>query len=124
MARHRHYAHSFPGNIRELRNIIERSLLRTVDDAKWLALDLNWLNRSSSTATPVVAATTASASTATDDALTADRKLSAVDAQEYRLIRDTLRETNGGIRRATTKLGMSPQALLRRLEKWPELRVS
>ena len=116
--------HSFPGNVRELRNIIERSLLRTADDSKWLALDLNWLNRSTSTASPVVAATTASASTATDDALPADRKLSAVDAQEYRLIRDTLCETNGGIRRAATKLGMSPQALLRRLEKWPELRVS
>jgi hypothetical protein len=39
------------------------------------------------------------------------------------LIRDTLREVNGGIRRAAAKLGMSPQALLRRLEKWPELRV-
>jgi DNA-binding NtrC family response regulator len=55
--------------------------------------------------------------------LPADRNLSPVEAQEYRLIRDTLRDVNGGIRRAATKLGMSPQALLRRLEKWPELRV-
>ena len=50
--------------------------------------------------------------------------LSPIEAQEYQLIRDTLIEANGGIRRAATKFrGMSPQALLRRLEKWPELRV-
>jgi len=39
------------------------------------------------------------------------------------LIGETLREANGGIRRAASKLGISPQALLRRLEKWPELRM-
>jgi transcriptional regulator with PAS, ATPase and Fis domain len=111
-------AHSFPGNVRELRNVLERSLLRTADDAKWIALDLNWLNRSNAAPAPAAAISSAS-----NEALPADRKLSPVDAQEYRLIRDTLRETNGGIRRAATKLGMSPQALLRRLEKWPELRV-
>ncbi len=111
-------AHSFPGNVRELRNVLERSLLRTADDAKWIALDLNWLNRGNATPAPAAAA-----SPAIKEALPVDRKLSPVDAQEYRLIRDTLRETNGGIRRAATKLGMSPQALLRRLEKWPELRV-
>ena len=115
-------AHSFPGNVRELRNVIERALLRTADDTKWLALDLNWLNRGASTSTTSTAS--ASVAPATDDPLPADRKLSPVDAQEYRFIRDTLRETSGGIRRAATKLGMSPQALLRRLEKWPELRVS
>ena len=106
--------HSFPGNVRELRNVIERSLLRTGEDAKWLALDVNWLSRT--------AAPTASAKA--EEPLPADRKLTPVEAQEYRLIRDTLRECNGGIRRAATKLGFSPQALLRRLEKWPELRGS
>ena len=52
----------------------------------------------------------------------AERNLTPIEAQEYRLIKQTLGETNGGIRRAAAKLGMSPQALLRRLEKWPELR--
>ena len=107
--------HSFPGNARELRNVIERSLLRTDEEAKWLALDVNWLNRSSSSTLTAAAPI---------EPLPADRNLTPVEAQEYRLVRDTLRETNGGIRRAAAKLGLSPQALLRRLEKWPELRVS
>ena len=113
-------AHSFPGNVRELRNVLERSLLRTGEDAKWLALDLNWLQRSAPA--PAAAPPSPVASDASDS-LPADRQLTPIEAQEYRLIRDTLRETNGGIRRAAAKLGMSPQALLRRLEKWPELRV-
>lgn len=111
-------AHDFPGNVRELRNVLERSLLKTDDDAKWLALDANWLGRS---AAPAASAT--SPANVSAEPLPAERNLTPVDAQEYRLIRDTLRECNGGIRRAATKLGMSPQALLRRLEKWPELRV-
>lgn len=108
-------AHEFPGNVRELRNVIERSLLRTDSESKWLALDLNWLQRGATTATNASAVSSG-------DAIPADRQLTAIEAQEYRLIRDTLRESHGGIRRAAGKLGMSPQALLRRLEKWPELR--
>ena len=112
-------AHDFPGNVRELRNVLERSLLKTHDDAKWLALDANWLNRSSS---PAAKPSPPASQTTPDEPIPADRVLSPIEAQEYRLIRDTLREVNGGIRRAALKLGMSPQALLRRLEKWPELR--
>ena len=112
-------AHSFPGNVRELRNVLERSLLRTDEGAKWLSLDLNWLNRSPGSGVSGLG----SGVTKVIEPLPADRNLSPVEAQEYRLIRDTLREANGGIRRAATKLGLSPQALLRRLEKWPELRV-
>ena len=113
-------AHSFPGNVRELRNVLERSLLRTTDESKWLTLDLNWLNRG----TMATAVVTPSPAPAANDSLPPERILTPVEAQEYRLIRDTLRATNGGIRRAATKLGMSPQALLRRLEKWPELRAT
>lgn len=119
-------AHDFPGNVRELRNVLERSLLKTDDGAKWLALDVNWLNRNTSTSTAQTAyapITSVPASAGSPESLPTDRNLSPIEAQEYRLIRDTLREANGGIRRAATKLGMSPQALLRRLEKWPELRV-
>lgn len=107
-------AHDFPGNVRELRNVLERSLLRTEPDSRWLVMDLNWLKRE--------ATKSSAAPTNNPETVPIERDLPPIEAQEYRLIRDTLQETNGGIRRAATKLGMSPQALLRRLEKWPELR--
>lgn len=110
-------AHDFPGNVRELRNVLERSLLRTEPESRWLMMDLNWLKRDTARAS-------AAPSAQETEPLPAERDLSPIEAQEYRLIRDTIRESNGGIRRAATKLGMSPQALLRRLEKWPELRIS
>ncbi len=118
-------AYQFPGNVRELRNILERALLRTADDSRWLTLDLSWLKVSEprpqtipSPASPPPAATP-------DDGLPPDRAdLSPLEAQEYRMIRTALREANGGIRRAAAKVGLSPQALLRRMEKWPELRTA
>jgi len=42
--------------------------------------------------------------------------------QEYCLIQEALRSEDGGIRRAAARLGITHQALMRRLEKWPELR--
>lgn len=156
-------AHDFPGNVRELRNVLERSLLKTEEDAKWLVLDVNWLNRyaltgaigrdskmggeDSSAAGVHPSFAGADSGTMRADAsgmdssqaggatgaggvttfnlgsLPPDRHLSPLEAQEYLLIRATLGEVNGGIRRAASRLAMSPQALLRRLEKWPELRV-
>jgi DNA-binding NtrC family response regulator len=112
-------AHDFPGNVRELRNVLERSLLKTEEDSRWLALDRNWLQRN---AAPLAQPEPAPAAPVLDS-LPIERDLSPIEAQEYRLIRETLSLTNGGIRRAAAKLGMSPQALLRRLEKWPELRA-
>ena len=38
--------YSFPGNVRELRNILERGLLRTPEESRWLSLDLSWLKGS------------------------------------------------------------------------------
>ena len=109
-------AHDYPGNVRELRNVLERSLLKTPDESKWLIPDLNWLQRSAPAAPN-------RSQDSLPNAIPIDRKLTPVEAQEYRLIRETLAETRGGIRRTAAKLGMSPQALLRRLEKWPELRA-
>ena len=109
-------SHSFPGNVRELRNLLERSLLRTESAAHELSMDLEWLKGSGtsvasfrSEATPVLQ-------------MGANRSLSALEQQEYDLIAKTLASENGGIRRAATKLGLTHQALLRRLQKWPELR--
>lgn len=107
-------AYEFPGNVRELRNLIERSLLQTPVESSWLEMDLAWLRRARPPApveqtTPVTPAPS--------------RQLSPLEEQEYQLIRKTLAEERGAIRRTATKLGMSHQALLRRLNKWPELRI-
>lgn len=108
--------HAFPGNVRELRNLLERSLLRTDKEAAELQMDLDWLPGNSATATglgqafgPVTPGRAA-------------RSLSALEQQEYELIARTLVSENGGIRRTAAKLGLTHQALLRRLQKWPELR--
>jgi len=110
----RHYP--FPGNVRELRNLLERSLLKTAEDAKWLELDLAWLQHltpGTSPPNPAVAPTS--------DTLPRP-DLNALELQEYHLIAQALREEHGGIRRAAQRLGITHQKLLRRLQKWPELR--
>jgi two-component system response regulator AtoC len=104
----------FPGNVRELRNLLERALLRTPDEAGWLAFDLAWL---SGTAGGAVATTSEATQT-----VMPDRQFNALELQEYRLIQAALQAEGGGIRRAATRLGITHQTLLRRLEKWPELR--
>jgi DNA-binding NtrC family response regulator len=105
--------HAFPGNVRELRNLLERSLLYTPDDSAWLHFDPAWL-------TPVSAAPAPAEHPSFT--MPAERHLNSIDAQEYRLIREALTAEGGGIRRAAGRLGITHQALLRRLEKWPELR--
>ena len=108
--------HTFPGNVRELRNLIERSLLRAESDAQNLVLDLAWLKGREAVAP------SAAVQPRTAIPVPADRHLSAVDQQEYELIAKTMLTEHGGIRRTAAKLGLTPQALLRRLQKWPELR--
>lgn len=109
--------HTFPGNVRELRNVLERSLLKTPTDSRWLILDANWEEQ------PVAAPTAPPISPTSEAALPVERReLPLVEAQEYRVIAQAMKDARGGIRRAAIILGMSPQSLLRRLEKWPELR--
>jgi DNA-binding NtrC family response regulator len=117
--------HHFPGNIRELRNILERSLLRTPGESRWLVLDPTGLEPEAPELESAGSPPPAGPPTpgGEDEPLPPERAgLTLLEAQEYRLIRRTLREAHGGIRRAAARLGLSPQALLRRLEKWPELR--
>ncbi len=105
----------FPGNVRELRNLLERALLRTPDESSWLAFDLAWLSSPSG-------GEAAAASGGAFPPPPPERQLNVIDLQEYRLIQQALQTEGGGIRRAATRLGITHQALLRRLEKWPELR--
>jgi two-component system response regulator AtoC len=102
----------FPGNVRELRNLLERALLRTAEDVNWLEFNIAWLPN----AAGVPAASPGL------PAHPPERKLNAIELQEYRLIQQALIEEGGGIRRAALRLGINHQSLLRRLEKWPELR--
>jgi transcriptional regulator with PAS, ATPase and Fis domain len=100
--------------VRELRNLLERALLRTSETAAVLAFDSTWLGSGvSSDATPVLKSRSS---------LPPDRQLNALELQEYHLIQEALRSEDGGIRRAAARLGITHQALMRRLEKWPELR--
>lgn len=137
----------FPGNVRELRNLIERSLLKSPTTTEWLALDLGWLSGGTDSSLgaaptyapfaapmpaplpvydppPSPAALTAAipSAPAPAPAEPVPRDLSPIEASEYRLIADALRAEGGGIRRAAGRLGLTHQALLRRLQKWPELR--
>ncbi|MCC6235645.1 MAG: sigma-54-dependent Fis family transcriptional regulator [Verrucomicrobiales bacterium] len=109
----------FPGNVRELRNLLERSLLRTPADAAWLAVDRVWLNRTATATPPTSAAAGTSPATAV---MPPARPLPPLEAGEYLAIQEALVAAQGGIRRAAARLGITHQALLRRLEKWPELR--
>jgi DNA-binding NtrC family response regulator len=108
--------HSFPGNVRELRNLLERSLLRTDESSRELTMDLEWLHSRGEGSTPALADTVPAASAQ------ASRALSPLEQQEYELIAKALASEHGGIRRAAARLGLTHQALLRRLQKWPELR--
>ena len=119
-------AHDFPGNVRELRNLVERSLIQTDPEASWLELDFDGLRRPGSPSGDnlnlIVDQQAPQAVTGSPPA--PGRELSPIEAQEYFLIRKTLAEKRGVIRRAAAQLGLSHQALLRRLNKWPELRTA
>jgi len=108
--------HRFPGNVRELRNLLERSLLRTDESSHQLLMDLEWLKVRIGTDPSACNEPSSRSFTA------GKRALTALEQQEYQLIAQALASEHGGIRRAAAKLGLTHQALLRRLEKWPELR--
>ncbi|MCI0535729.1 MAG: sigma-54 dependent transcriptional regulator, partial [Verrucomicrobiales bacterium] len=103
--------YDFPGNVRELRNILERSLLQTPTESSWLQLDSAWLRK-----------TRAKHKADAELVGPVPANLSTLEAQEYIMIRKALAEEEGTIRRAAAKLGVTHQSLLRRLKKWPELR--
>ena len=155
-------AHEFPGNVRELRNLLERSLLQTAPEGNWLELDRAQFRRTRGAHKPGAPVPTMSApvtsfwdglSTASfaptalphtlgDSSLASSRNPITTMAaplapgspapapegarllhlQEHDLIKRVLIEERGALRRTAKALGMTHQALLRRVVKWPDLR--
>jgi transcriptional regulator with PAS, ATPase and Fis domain len=101
--------HDFPGNVRELRNLLERSLLQTPAGSGWLEIDAAWVG-SLKTPAPV-------------QGPSAERDLSPLEARELAAIRQALRDAKGVVRRGAARLGISHSTLLRRIDRWPELRA-
>jgi len=114
--------YDFPGNVRELRNLLERSLLRTPAEASWLQIDPMWLAQMSARTKPQPPPPPgATAPAPAAPAAPSEQPLARYGTVEYELIREALIAEKGVIRRAAARLGLSHQTLLRRLERWPEL---
>lgn len=115
--------YAFPGNVRELRNILERSLLETAPDCAWLHLSQESRRKlARASAANVIASVSIPAADLPVTQLANPGPHGPLETQEFGLIREALLAEHGVIRRTAARLSMSHQALLRRLEKWPELR--
>ena len=102
--------YAWPGNIRELSNMIERALVLTRGDT----LDVEHFPlAASTTANPVTSAS--SSSTPPDLSLGLEH---AVEALESRMIRSALEQTEGNKTKASALLGISERSMWYKLKKY------
>jgi transcriptional regulator with GAF, ATPase, and Fis domain len=109
-------AHSWPGNIRELQNAIERALI--LAQGELIAAEhLGLARRPRDEAVPATAPAVTAPAVAAPPTDTATSTL-IIAEQEKRLIVEALRRTGGNKTRAAAALGLSPTQLLRRIRRF------
>jgi len=117
-------AHAWPGNLRELRNVLERAVL-LADGGRIDRLDLGpgaaaaTTAAAAATATTAAAATTAATAAAPTTAATAAAPLAGeLTALERQRILNALAQCNGNQTRAAALLGMPRRTFVNRLETY------
>jgi DNA-binding NtrC family response regulator len=110
-------AHDWPGNVRELRNSIERAKLLARERIV-TAVDLNLPALSRATADAEAARRGGEPVSARSGDLPAGRGDRDAEQPSKELIEASLRESGGNISRAAQSLGLSRQALYRRMERF------
>lgn len=109
-------AYSWPGNIRELENVLERALIfcngMTIESA-----DLD-LRSAPQVATPVTASTTTSAPTSGDDTSGAANSARSLDSIEREAVKAALLQCKGNRTRAAEQLGVSRKTILNKIKAY------